>query len=71
MGKVPSCGHWAGGGGAGGEGNWDCRGLAAGRGHRKGRNYSETLPPMPMRPKAQTANDHPVCQAKMFPVQPG
>lgn len=30
-----------------------------------------TSPPAPMHPKAQTANDYPVCQAKMFPVQSG
>lgn len=46
------------------------RGLAGARGQREGRNYSGPFsPPAWLHPEAQTANDHPVCQAKMFPVQ--
>lgn len=56
LGKFPSCGHW----GDGGENGW--------QGQREGRNYSGLLSPPHPRTRAQMANDHPVCQAKMFPV---
>lgn len=62
LGRAPSCGH--GGGGCGRAG----RGRAGGRG--VDRNYSGLPSSRTQAPEAPTANDHPVCQAKVFPVPP-
>lgn len=62
LGRAPSCGH--GGRGCGRAG----RGRAGGRG--VDRNYSGLPSSRTQAPEAPTANDHPVCQAKVFPVPP-
>ena len=63
--KVPGYGHWGG-------GNGGAEGLAGAQAESRGRGKAGAIlgPSPSLHPctHAQTANDHPVCQAKMFPV---